>query len=97
MLDNGGLIRYQSFRLFCHVQFIGSLFTKSLYFLISILIGSVASKIDSISNYDTSNSTPALPGVVRLEFEKKCFPNFCLGSLSWVLSLLLPLYWILSF
>ena len=37
----GGLIRYQSFQLFCHVQFIGNLFTKWLYHLISISLASL--------------------------------------------------------
>ena len=35
-------------------------------------------KIDSISNSATSNSIPARPGVIRLEFEKNVFQIFAL-------------------
>ena len=46
----------------------------------NIDFNSFFTKIDSISNYATTNSIWALHGVVRLEFEKKMFSKF----LPWI-------------
>ena len=51
-----------------------------MFLSFNIDFNSFFTKIDSISNYATSNSIPALPGVVRLEFDKKMFSKF----LPWI-------------